>query len=721
MLEKKDYSDEELKSRVRKVLSASEHETTTREIKSQEQSSRKIFDTSRHLDVFDGSHKGDTVSQLNVLENAVEKADKTDTIKTINAVQATEEDVKKLTRTDYETVETIASMDTVKVASSEHKSVSQKNAATNVTATKEEDKPYRTTIEVSFQEVQVAVDKWFTRLAEKVIACIKKQDANKSAELVLIVKEAQSELEIYIRQTKKRHFGTSNVESKNNESVLEAALEYIKMQALTHTSQITQIVAQSTTSNSLELITKVENHVFITKQKLNTVLRAHYTSKTSQINSSHSSEEKIQKRFESESKAITENSKNQLVFLLSQLLSELIIALYNTSSTTIRLNMIQRIETAKKDFTAHIDQIKDQFTSSINGYYQQQTLATSALHQTVSCLENMKTFIMMQLSLLKNELNRTKAEDITVITERMEAILYRTQTRVQRTLEMDIYVAISSAFKGKTVHLSEPAFIPRSFNNVQVIAFDILGTVVDYPQSVYQQTMVNQEGIAIGFETFMYDWQTSFNEIKRESLYKKCLVPDIHLRHNSLLKVLRHHQISLSQFEIEQLCAGWNNKLTVYDDAAEGIRRLKNKFPIVAISNTLSTRSLMNLSQSNCLCWNAQFSADMFESQVACHSVTEALVRGTIRLLGLDNPKQLAIVSSNNKLVNESRKLGCHAILIDRRSKNTTSTTADKESIKVSGVDVLAESVQLFFEQESVSSEYHTPEFDHVLIQSYAK
>jgi hypothetical protein len=160
------------------------------------------------------------------------------------------------------------------------------------------------------------------------------------------------------------------------------------------------------------------------------------------------------------------------------------------------------------------------------------------------------------------------------------------------------------------------------------------------------------------------------------------------------------------------LCDAWRN-VGVYDDATIGIRRLKNqvstKYATVAISDTLSTRSMVELAQNNRLYWHAQFTSEMFAVQTSSTvTASQTVIRGTIQILGLERANQLAIVTSSAQMVAAAKQEGCLAVLVEReehcnrQAEHHEATITTQFDIKVDGIDVFGESVQSFLEHESM-------------------
>lgn len=780
----------EMKTKIEKLQQTS---TTTTTTSTKKTSSTTQVTTDHHLDIFFGNVKSSVQIQLDVVKTAVQDTSKTDKAKIMSTLKTSETKLNQEVNTHYEAVEKITTVEhitgskqeaSVKVEKDRHDSYKDTIVKTAVGSAavaaaaaiaidyhKKNQQSETTAVQVvkesSIQDVQVKIDTWFTRLSEKVTTCTKKGGSNVSIEVDKIVKDAQSELELTINEAKSQHI--TEIYNSESSRTFTSTLEWIKITAYSQSTQITKIVSQGS-SSSIDLATQIENHVSATKHQVDSALEVHYKkdtstvvtidqSKKTQVAGTQKQEtatenvveivkesrQQTQKRFNLETTVIVQESKTHITNWLVLLL-ENVTTIIHGDSGTIRKDIFARLDVAEKEVDVFIKVTKDKFlvTSKISATShvetETQTLIVNSVKQTLDCIDSIKSTLILQISVLREIINRIEVEDIDIITERLEAVITRTRTRISHTLETGIELAISSAFEGKVVTWSEISHVPTSFKNVRVIAFDVLGTVANYRKTLYQvwkQIVTPKNDVVLSsleFNVFVQDWYGAYTEIKRENFAKKRPVSDDITLHESLVHILKRYYIkeSLSEEEIEQLCDAWRN-VGVYDDASIGIRRLKNqtsaKYATIAISDTFSTRSMIDLAQNNCLCWHGQFTAEMFTSQNTSSTVTasESVIKGTIKLLGLERANQLAIVSSSTELIAAAKKEGCHTVLIDREEfsghvehHEITTTTITECDIKVDGLDIFGESVQSFLEHESmvqVWNEKGAPAAPRVLVQ----
>ncbi|KAI9267080.1 hypothetical protein EDC94DRAFT_692320 [Helicostylum pulchrum] len=766
LLEADDCTSEETQVKIDTVVAEAEVEMKTKISKLQETATTKKtssttqVSTDHHLDVFFGNVNSSVQTQLETVKNTVKNTTKSDKETIIAKLNKTETQLKHDVTAHFEAVEQVTTVEHItgteqKVALEVEKNRHEnyKNtiekvaigsaavaaaAAAAIVYHKKSQETQNTTVQVvhesSIKDVQVKIDIWFSQLTDKVTACTKKGGNNVSVEVQKIVEEAQAELDITIEEYKSQQTTTTSTSVTEKRTFIKT-LEWVKTTAYTQSSQITHIVKQSS-SSSIDLTTQIQNHVCATKQQIDSALEVHckndhtieeskkYTGsndKKEHINVVEvitESREQTQKRFTLETTVIVQESKTKVTSWLVLLL-ESITTILHGDSETIKKDIFYRLQVAEKEINVYIEETKQKFltvsktTATSHVEVETHTLVVNSVKQTLDCVDSMRTTLLLQMSVLHEAINRIEVEDIDVITKRLEAIITRTQKRVYHTLEIGISLAITSAFEGKVVTWTETAAIPASFKSVRAVAFDLLGTVANYHKTLYtvwKKIVTPKNNVVLScldFDTFVEDWYGAYTEVKRENFAKNRPVTDDVTLHEALIHILKRYYVKdlLTESETEQLCDAWRT-VGVYDDASIGISRIKNqasaKYATVAISDTFSTRSMIELAQNNCLCFHAQFSAEMFSSQSSSTTTaSESVVRGTIKLLGLKYASELAVVSSSAELVSAAKKQGCHAIFIEREeSHHETLTECD---VKVDGLDIFGESVQSFLEHESMT------------------
>ncbi|KAG0997133.1 hypothetical protein G6F28_003187 [Rhizopus arrhizus] len=760
LLEAEDCSDEEKQEKINTVVSEAEVEMKTKITKLQEESVEKKststseVSTDHHLDVFFGNVKASVEKQLDDVKKVVQDKNQMNTVS--EKLKSSESRLKQEIDGHYEAVQQITKVDHIigtkqqvatEVENDRHsiykgtiEKVAVGTAAVAAAAAaaigfhKKNQKAESTSVEVvkesSIRTVQVQVDTWLSSLTQKVVSRTKQGGESVSVDVAKIVESAQNELEVILNEAKAQNKDETQVENSRSFS---HTLEWIKTTAIAQSTQITEIVSHSS-SSSIDLTTQIENHVSVTKQQISHALKAHKETETSVTQSNDSKKQNIvqvvtetreqtQKRISLETTVIVQERKTEITNWLVLLLENLT-TIIHSNSETIRRDIFARLELAEKELDTYIQQTKDQFLSITSSSAtskvdtETHTLITKSVKQSLDCVESIKATVVLQIGVVREIINRIEVEDIDVITERLHAVIHRTQERVHHTFDSGIELAISSAFEGKVITWSEVAAIPSSFKQVRTIAYDLAGTVVDFKKGLYKvwkRIITPKNDVVLStldFNTFVSDWFGAFSEIKRENYSKQHVVSDDVSLHESLVHILQRYYVKdlLTQGEIEELCEAWS-KVDVHEDASVGIRRIKNqtsaKYATIAVSDTFSTSTMIDLAQNNCLCWHAQFSYDMFTASKG-ETASEALVQGTIRLLNLKQAHELALVSANPEIITAAKKHGCHAVLIEREGVSHVEQV--KYDVKVDGLDIFGESVQSFLEHENMVQAWNDKE-----------
>jgi 2-haloacid dehalogenase len=122
---------------------------------------------------------------------------------------------------------------------------------------------------------------------------------------------------------------------------------------------------------------------------------------------------------------------------------------------------------------------------------------------------------------------------------------------------------------------------------VTTLAFDIFGTVLDLTGSITPPTreFLLRKGAAVSAEAFWDQWRAR----QRIEQYQDSLMVLGHSGYletcrKALLYCLRLNHIAVADEEVRALMQAWQH-LTPHADVAEGLRRLKPRYKLVALSN----------------------------------------------------------------------------------------------------------------------------------------
>ena len=131
-----------------------------------------------------------------------------------------------------------------------------------------------------------------------------------------------------------------------------------------------------------------------------------------------------------------------------------------------------------------------------------------------------------------------------------------------------------------------PTSIP-GLEQVTTLAFDIFGTVLDLTGSLTppSRKYLERKGAAVGAEVFWDQWRARQRiEQYQDSLMQLGHSGYLETCRRSLLYCLRLYGIAFTDDEVLEVMQAWQ-RLVPHPDCAEGLRRLKGRFKLVALSN----------------------------------------------------------------------------------------------------------------------------------------
>jgi 2-haloacid dehalogenase len=122
---------------------------------------------------------------------------------------------------------------------------------------------------------------------------------------------------------------------------------------------------------------------------------------------------------------------------------------------------------------------------------------------------------------------------------------------------------------------------------VTTLAFDIFGTVLDLTGSITppSRAFLAGKGAAVGADVFWDQWRARQRiEQYQDSLMQLGHAGYLETCRRALVYCLRLNGITFTGDEVRELMHAWQS-LTPHPDCAEGLRRLKQRFRLVALSN----------------------------------------------------------------------------------------------------------------------------------------
>lgn len=332
--------------------------------------------------------------------------------------------------------------------------------------------------------------------------------------------------------------------------------------------------------------------------------------------------------------------------------------------------------------------------------------------QAIESLDSIYTIVTEQVSSIQEVVISGEVD----VTEKIAVIEEQSRRKTCTALDSTAENAISAGFEGKTITWVETAQIPDSFKGVKVFAFDLVDSVVNYRVSISKAwyLLISKKKASdfahIDVQKFIIRWYSLYLEERVKARYS---VTDSSILLIALRLVLTELSISclFTEAEMKTLCSAWL-KLELFEDASASIRKIKQLEGVyaVAISHAFSIRTMMDLARNGCLCWHAQFTADMFAACTINNGTSEevTVVSNTGMLLGLNKASELAVVSSNPKILEAAKEYGSKTVLLNRF--NEVSLKAEKSfDVEFSALDIFSESFETFYETKVVYTKVEVP------------
>jgi 2-haloacid dehalogenase len=196
-------------------------------------------------------------------------------------------------------------------------------------------------------------------------------------------------------------------------------------------------------------------------------------------------------------------------------------------------------------------------------------------------------------------------------------------------------------------------------SSVQVLAFDIFGTVVDWHGSIVSEMArlyPDVDGAA-----FALAWRAGYKPAMARVMKGELgwtLIDDLHrIILDGILP-----QFGLSHLDEEQrrhLNRVWH-RLAPWPDSVEGLTRLKRKFPICTLSNG-NIGLLANMAKRAGLPWDCVLSAEVFRA----YKPDPATYLGVARVFDL-HPAQVMLVAAHHEDLAGARACGLRTAYIER-------------------------------------------------------
>ncbi len=197
---------------------------------------------------------------------------------------------------------------------------------------------------------------------------------------------------------------------------------------------------------------------------------------------------------------------------------------------------------------------------------------------------------------------------------------------------------------------------------VQVLAFDVFGTVVDWRSSVIAEgeQLGKTKGLKVDWAAFADAWRAvyrpSMDRVQSGELPWTKL--DV-LHRMSLGEILRQFKIDLSEEEVDAFNRVWH-RLKPWPDSVAGLTRLKKQFVITPLSNG-NISLLTNMAKHAGLPWDCILSAENVR-RFKPDPATYLLIPDLFDL----KPEEVMLVAAHENDLVSARKHGLRVAFVHR-------------------------------------------------------
>jgi 2-haloacid dehalogenase len=234
-------------------------------------------------------------------------------------------------------------------------------------------------------------------------------------------------------------------------------------------------------------------------------------------------------------------------------------------------------------------------------------------------------------------------------------------------------------------------------NNVQVLLFDVFGTVVDWRSSVAREAapfLARHGSGAVDPAAFADAWRRAYQPSMEEVRSgRRAFVPLDVLHRENLERALAEFGIDLARIpaaELDELNLAWH-RLDPWPDAVAGLTCLKSRYVIAPLSNG-NVRLTLDIAKRAGLPWDAILGAEVVR---AYKPTPEAYLR-TAELLMM-KPEQICLVAAHNSDLAAARKCGLRTAFVPRPFEHGPGQTTDLDPAQ--DWDQVAEDFELLAEK----------------------
>lgn len=196
-------------------------------------------------------------------------------------------------------------------------------------------------------------------------------------------------------------------------------------------------------------------------------------------------------------------------------------------------------------------------------------------------------------------------------------------------------------------------------SDVQLLAFDVFGTVVDWYSGVARD--IAALGLDIDPDRFCLDWRAGYRPAMARVRSGELPWLGIDGLHRLILDELlvRYGQAHVGEAVRAELNLAWH-RLDPWPDVVAGLTRLKRRFVLSTLSNG-SVRLLTDLVRRGSLPFDGVISAEVFRT----YKPDPASYQGLARIYDV-TPAQMLMVATHKDDLQAAQAAGCRVAFIER-------------------------------------------------------
>lgn len=198
-----------------------------------------------------------------------------------------------------------------------------------------------------------------------------------------------------------------------------------------------------------------------------------------------------------------------------------------------------------------------------------------------------------------------------------------------------------------------------SKGSIQILAFDVFGTVVDWHGSVSAE--VQRLGLGVDPDAFARAWRAGYRPAMARVMLGELpwtRIDDLHRM--ILLDVLRDFDVTqLEPAAIDDLNRVWH-RLDPWPDAVQGLTRLKSRYTICTLSNG-NIALLTHMAKRAGLPWDCVLSAEVFRA----YKPDPKAYLGVADVFGVE-PEQVMLVAAHHDDLTAARACGLATAYVER-------------------------------------------------------